>query len=146
MRLILLITLLLTLPAQAESYRTLNGAELEIPEQGWAHLVFIDLWQSYGGEGPEQVLDQIPKNVRENMFRLWIQPRLNLIDDDMRDYQQAFPESTPLVIDDHFDLMRQHGVWQLPVHVLLRDGKKVFAGSNVELIEFIDRKQHAGEL
>lgn len=146
MRLLLLLVLSLTLPAQAESYRTLQGAEVEIPKEGWAHLVFIDLWQSYSGEGPERVLAQLPTQVREKMFRLWVQPRLNLIDADLHAYQQAFPGSTPLVLDDHFAVMRRHGVWQLPVHVLLRDGEKVFTGGDAELIEFIDRQQQVGAL
>ncbi len=146
MRLMLFLMLLLTLPAKAENYRTLQGAEIQIPQQGWAHLVFIDLWQSYSGEGPERVLVQLPTEVREKMFRLWVQPRLNLMEADLQGYQQAFPTSTPLVLDEQFSLMRRYRVWQLPVHVLLRDGEKVFAGSDAELIEFIDSQQQAGTL
>lgn len=117
--------------------KTVTGDTISIPQEGPAHLVFIDIWASYGGHGPEAALQALPESFHKTVPTIWFQPRMNVTDRHLLDYQQAFPHSKPLVMDEYFQVMRRYGVHETPVHVLLEDGKAVFAGGTEAFLAHI---------
>lgn len=120
--------------------KTVNGGAITIPQEGLVQLVFIDIWASYGGHGPEAAMKALPDSFRKAVPTIWIQPRLNVTDTQVLEYQEAFPISEPLVIDDHFQIMRRYAVDKTPSHVLLKDGNVVFSGNTQDFLIHMDYK------
>ena len=139
MKMLLLLLAFAYLPAAYAdtTLKTLNGEALALPAQGWVHLVFFDLWASYGETGARQTVADLPKNFTQKTTTVWIQPRLNVTDAQLSEFQQQFPEVQPLVIDEGFALMRHYGFWQLPAHVILHDGKTVFSGTSGDMQKYV---------
>lgn len=119
------------------SLKTVNGDTIAIPKEGPAHLVFIDNWASYGGYGPEAALQALPDSFHKAIPTIWFQPRLNVTDHQLLEYQKAFPASTPLVMDDHLQIMRKFSVKSTPSHVLLENGKVVFSGNTEDFLHHL---------
>ncbi|MBY4677750.1 hypothetical protein [Marinobacterium arenosum] len=138
MRKLLWMLALLSSSAMAD-YRSLADQPLSLEQQGWQHLVFVNIWDSYAGLGPETLVEQLPASFSQQVQRIWVAPDLNVTEAYLRDYQQAFPASKPLLIDHQYQLMRQYDLWQTPAHVLLKDGKVQFSGNGDELQHFIKR-------
>lgn len=139
MRILFLLLALTCLPmAYAETnLKTLHGETLALPAQGWTHLVFFDLWASYGDSSARQTMASLPASFNQQATTIWIQPRMNVTDAQLRDFQQQFPEVQPLVIDEGFELMRHYGLWQLPAHVILHDGETVFRGFSNDMKAYV---------
>lgn len=121
----------------ANELRTVNGDTVVISDIGTVHLVFIDIWASYGGHGPEAAVKALPDTFLDSVPTVWIQPRLNVTDAQVLKYQSVFPNSKPLVIDDYLRLMRQSGVRTTPAHVLLKNGAVAFHGDTPALLAHI---------
>ncbi|MDQ2076880.1 peroxiredoxin [Marinimicrobium sp. ABcell2] len=139
MKKVILVLLLAFTPFAAANTEltTVNGNTITIPQKGPAHLVFIDIWASYGGHGPEATLQALPDSFHEAVPTIWLQPRMNVTPDHLLGYQEAFPDSAPLVMDDYFHVMQQFSVDSIPTHVLLEDGKVVFSGNTETFLKHL---------
>lgn len=136
MKKLLLSLSLLSSMAQAD-YQSINNQPVRINDNGWTHLVFVNIWDSYAGQGPETLVSKLPEDFKQTAKRIWVSSPLNVTPAYLKGYQQAYPASTPLIIDQQYQLMRGYGLWQTPAHVLLRNGQRVFSGSGQELNHFI---------
>ena len=107
----LLLLLCLCFSARAEQPLTsLTGETIALDDSTPVHLVFFDLWTAYGGEGPDKLVASLPVSYREEHRIVWVQPRLNVTDAQLHEFQQAMPAYRPLVVDENFQLMRRYGL------------------------------------
>lgn len=144
MKALLFLLALLCIPAaHAETeLTTLDGDPLVLPETGWVHLVFFDLWASYGDNSVRQTIAALPESFNKQTTTVWIQPRMNVTDAQLHEFQQQFTEVSPLVVDEGFELMRRYGHWQLPAHVILHNGDTVFSGNSHALQDYVTNLNH----
>lgn len=137
----LLFLLAASLPTQAveqemielNSLKTFDGQPLTLKEDTLTHLIFQEIWSSYEGQGEEARVAALPKTFLANSQQIWVQPDINVTEAQLAEYQDYFPQVAPLVLDRSFSLMRSFGGWDLPLHIILKNGKKVFLGSSDEL-------------
>jgi len=104
------------------------------------HLVFIDLWRSYEGQGDEKIIAALPEQFLQQSQRIWLQPEINVTKAQLTEFQQYFPQVNPLVLDEKFSLMRALKIWQTPFHVLIRGNTQIFSGDAQALLTFIDKE------
>ena len=137
----LLFLLAASLPSQAvepekielHSLKTFDGQPLFLKENTVTHLIFQEIWSSYEGQGEEARVAALPKTFLANSQQIWVQPDINVTEAQLAEYQDYFPQVAPLVLDRGFSLMRSFGGWDLPLHIILKNGKKIFSGSGDEL-------------
>ncbi len=140
----LLLLLCLCFSARAEQPLTsLTGETIALDDSTPVHLVFFDLWTAYGGEGPDKLVASLPVSYREEHRIVWVQPRFNVTDAQVHEFQQAMPAYRPLVVDENFQLMRRYGLWQTPGHVVVHNSHKVFSGSDKQLLEYLAQQEEA---
>lgn len=101
------------------------------------------MWTAYGGEGPDKLVASLPVSYREEHRIVWVQPRFNVTDAQLREFQQAMPAYRPLVVDENFQLMRRYGLWHTPGHVVVHNSHKVFSGSDKQLLEYLAQQEEA---
>ncbi len=135
-----LLSLCILSSAAMADYRSLNGQPVTLEGPGWQHLVFINIWDSFANGGPEGLMEELPSRFSNNVKRIWVSPDMNITPAYLRDYQVAFPESKPLIIDRHFQLLRSYKLWKTPAHVLLKDGNLQFSGSGKALQQYISKE------
>lgn len=119
---------------------TFAGEPIALDGSTPVHLVFFDLWTAYGGEGPDKLVAGLPASYREGHRIVWVQPRFNVTDAQLREFQQAMPAYRPLVVDENFSLMRRYGLWQTPGHVIVQDSTPVFRGNNQQLVDYLEQQ------
>lgn len=117
---------------------TFDGQPITVKENTLTHLVFQEIWTSYEGHGEERLLATLPQVFRDNTQTIWVQPGINVTHAQLAEYQGYFPKISPLVLDQGHQLMRSMGGWDLPLHVLLKDGEKVFAGKSEQLSALVE--------
>ena len=116
-----------------EGLKTFDGQSIELESSKLTHLIFQEIWSSYEGLGEEGRVAELPKLFIKNSQQVWVQPGINVTQAQLAEYQGYFPQVKPLVLDRGYRLMRSMGGWDLPLHVILKDGKKVFSGNGEEL-------------
>lgn len=138
----LLMGLLLTLVAHVShaELTSISGDEVNI-DKGWVHLIFFEIWISYGDQQPQSLIASLPANYHHAVQKVWLQPKFNVTQAQAQEFQSAFPIMKPLVLDENFSLMRKHGLWDLPSHVIIKDGKEVFKGNGEQLQQFVSNTQ-----
>ncbi|MDP2562661.1 peroxiredoxin [Psychrobium sp. 1_MG-2023] len=119
---------------------TVTGQTIARDKSKMTHLVFIDIWRSYGGQGDEEVVNSLPKAFLQQSQQIWLQPEINVTQAQLIEFQQHFQQVSPLVFDRQFKLMRAFGVWQSPFHVLIQGNQQIFSGDAKALRQFIDNK------
>lgn len=120
--------------------RAFDGEPIILKEDKMTHLIFQEIWSSYEGQGEEALVAALPKAFTSNSQQVWVQPGINVTTAQLAEFQGHFPQVAPLVLDRGFSLMRSFGGWDLPLHVILKDGKKIFSGNGDELTEL--SKEH----
>ncbi|UTV27415.1 peroxiredoxin family protein [Photobacterium atrarenae] len=118
---------------------TIQGQSLALPEHQTAHLVFMDIWNSYAGQGAEQFVATLPEDFLEQSQQIWIQPEINVTTAQLKEFQSYYPTVAPLVLDRSQQWLRQFQFWQTPSHVLIEDGKVVFQGDNAALLRYLNQ-------
>ncbi len=136
----LLVSLCMISSAAMADYRSLADQPVTLKGPGWQHLVFVNIWDSYAGLGPEALIAELPSEFSDKVQRIWVAPDLNVTPAYLKDYQVAFPQSKPLIIDQHFQLLRSYKLWKTPAHVLLKDGDVQFSGSGEALQQYINKQ------
>ena len=116
-----------------ENITTFDGQSLVLENSKLTHLIFQDIWNSYEGLGEEARIAALPKAFVNNSQQIWVQPGINVTEAQLAEFQGYYPQVTPLVLDHGHRLMRSLGAWDFPLHVILKDGNKVFSGSGEEL-------------
>lgn len=119
---------------------TFNGQSILVDNNKIIHFVFIDLWRSYEGSGDEKMIASLPEKFLQQSQQIWLQPQVNVTKAQLSEFQQYFPQVTPLILDVKFNLMRALKVWQSPFHVLLKDNEILFSGDAQALLNFIAKK------
>ena len=115
-----------------ENIKTFDGQSLVLQDNKLTHLIFQDIWSSYEGQGEEARIVALPKAFVNNSQQIWVQPGINVTQAQLAEFQGYYPQVKPLVLDHGYRLMRSLGGWDLPLHVILNDGNKVFSGSGEE--------------
>jgi len=145
--LILLISFIFSAPAYvlAEvnaigNLNTFSGQVVSIDKEKMTHLIFMDIWSSYGGLGDETAVASLPNVFLAQSQQLWLQPEINVTLAQLAEFEQAYPQVTPLILDRGFNIMRTFNVWQSPYHLIIKGGKREFAGSINELQVYIAKK------
>lgn len=129
---------LLALQVQAQPPVTsIEGIQIETSSP--THWVYVDIWSSYEGFGPEETVASLPSAFKSHYQAVWVQPHINVTKPQLRAYQEGYPQSSPLILDRDFTLMKQHDVWATPHHILTDGDKVVFSGSNDELVDFVNQ-------
>lgn len=118
---------------QLSELKTFDGKAVTLTQGKLTHLVFQDAWASYGGQGEEARVAALPELFLNASEQVWVQPEINITEAQLHEYQGYFPKVTPLVLDRAFTLMRSLGSWDLPLHVIVKDGQQVFSGNGTEL-------------
>lgn len=113
--------------------KTFDGQPVVIESSKLIHLVFQEIWSSYENLGEEVRVSTLPKAFMDRSQQVWVQPGINVTEAQLTEYQGYYPQITPLVLDRGYRLMRSLGSWELPLHVVLKDGKTVFSGNGDEL-------------
>lgn len=113
--------------------KAFDGQPVILKKDKMTHLIFQDIWSSYEGQGEEARVAALPKAFTVNSQQIWVQPGINVTAAQLAEFQGYFPQVEPLVLDNGFSLMRSVGGWDLPLHVILKDGKKIFSGNGDEL-------------
>lgn len=130
--------LLPTASANSQAHlTTFTGGAIAVDNTKITHLVFIDLWRSYEGQGDETLVASLPETFLQRSQQIWIQPEINVTKAQLTEFQQFYPQIQPLVLDHNFTVMRSHNIWQAPYHVLLQDGVQLFAGNGEALNHYI---------
>ena len=119
---------------------TFNGQSILVDNDKITHFVFIDLWRSYEGSGDEKMIASLPQEFLQQSQQIWLQPQVNVTKAQLSEFQQYFPQVTPLILDVKFSLMRTLEVWQSPYHVLLKNNEILFSGDAEALLNFIAKK------
>ncbi|WP_120511769.1 peroxiredoxin family protein [Photobacterium salinisoli] len=145
-----LICLLAPAVSQAESgvallerQQTISGQPLDISDEERTHLVFLDIWTSYAGEGADAFVGRLPESFRQTTQQIWIQPEFNVTLAQLQEFQGYFPQVAPIVLDNQQQLLKAFGFWQTPAHVLIEQGKVVFSGDNDALLAYLNLEQDA---
>lgn len=141
-------SLLLSTNAQASSaldahLTSFTGKPIVQDKNKITHLIFIDLWRSYEGRGDEEMLASLPEQFLQLSQQIWLQPEINVTKAQLAEFQQYFPQVTPLVLDHNFALMRAFKVWQAPFHVLLEGKQQLFFGDSDALALYMAEKYPA---
>ena len=121
--------------------KTFTGQPIKIDKKKTTHLVFIDLWRSYKGQGDEKTIASLPTSYLTQSQQIWIQPEVNVTKAHLVDFQEYYPQVTPLIFDQKFALMRELKIWQSPYHVLIKEDKQIFSGDAPALLTFIANKK-----
>ena len=131
--------------ALLEQQQTIAGEPLALSDQTRTHLVFLDIWTSYAGEGAEAFVAQLPSSFLQSTQQIWIQPEFNVTRAQLQEFQSDYPQVAPLVLDHQQVLLKQFGLWQTPAHVLIEHGNVVFSGGNEALLAYLnpDKKTEA---
>ncbi|MEI8596652.1 hypothetical protein [Photobacterium sp. Hal280] len=124
--------------ALLEQQQTIAGKPIALSDQTRTHLVFLDIWTSYAGEGAETFVAQLPASFRQSTQQIWIQPEFNVTRAQLQEFQSYYPQVAPLVLDHQQALLKQFGFWQTPAHVLIEHGKVVFSGGNDALLAYLN--------
>ena len=103
------------------------------------HLVFIDIWRSYNGAGDEAMLDKLPKSFLQTSQKIWLQGEFNVTETQLSQFQQFFPNASPLILDKGSKIMRAFNVWQSPYHVLLKEDDVIFSGDGQSLQKYVGK-------
>lgn len=123
--------------ASLDNMETFDGQPVVIESGKVTHLIFQEIWSSYEGLGEEALIAALPKVFTDTSQQVWVQPGINVTEAQLTEYQGYYPQVKPLVLDRGYELMRSLGGWELPLHVILKDGKKVFSGSGDELTQWL---------
>lgn len=123
----------------ARSLQSYNEVKIDLESTKLIHWVFIDIWNSYEGGGDEELVSQLPSSFQGRVQRIWVQPEINVTPAQLRDFQLAYPQVTPLVLDHAYHLMQKHKVWQSPYHILVEKGGAIFRGTGEELKQYVER-------
>jgi peroxiredoxin len=113
--------------------KTFDGQAVAIESSKLTHLVFQEIWSSYENLGEEVRVSTLPKAFMDLSQQVWVQPGINVTEAQLTEYQGYYPQITPLVLDRGYRLMRSLGGWELPLHIILKDGKTVFSGNGDDL-------------
>jgi len=116
-----------------DKMKTFDGHAVAIEDSKLTHLIFQEIWSSYEGFGEEARVAALPSVFTNSSQQVWVQPGINVTEAQLTEYQGYYPQVKPLVLDRGYRLMRSLGAWELPLHVILKDGKEVFSGSGEEL-------------
>lgn len=116
-----------------DQMKTFSGQPVAIEKSKLTHLIFQEIWSSYEGLGEEARVTALPKTFIDSSQQVWVQPGINVTAAQLTEYQGYYPQIKPLVMDHGYRLMRSLKEWDLPLHVILKDGKRVFSGSGDEL-------------
>lgn len=122
-----------SISTQLQSLKSFDGQPVVLEKNKLTHLIFQEIWSSYEGQGEEARVAALPKVFADNSQQIWIQPEINVTVAQLTEFQGYYPQVRPLVLDRGFSLMRSLKRWDLPLHVILKDGKKVFSGNGDEL-------------
>lgn len=135
--------LLLINVARAEVLGTsVSGKVVEINREHRTHLVFFDIWKDgYAEPGVWQQLKALPEAYWRSTRIVWIQPRINITDTQIKSFIDKHETYTPIVVDEDFSMMRQYQVWKTPIHVVLEDGSPIFSGGIKQLNEFVTNRE-----
>ena len=117
---------------------TFDGENIAPDPDKITHLVFMNLWDSYEGAGAERDIAALPADFLQDSQQIWVQPELNVTHEQLKEFQQGFPQVMPLILDKSYRMMRDYGVWQLPYHVLLKGKEAVFAGDSIALKTYLN--------
>lgn len=120
-----------------------DGQAIEVDETKLTHLVFQEIWNSYEGKGEEARVNSLPVAYKNSSQLIWVQPGINVTEAQMKEYQEYFPNVTPLILDRGFQLLRNYGNWQLPLHVIFHKGKPVFSGTGQALTQLAESSLHS---
>lgn len=125
--------------------KTFNGQSIFVDKEKVTHFVFIDLWRSYEGGGDEKMIASLPEDFIQQSQQIWLQPEVNVTKAQLSEFQESFPQVTPLILDAKFSLMRVLKVWQSPFHVLVKDDNVLFSGDATALLNFIAKRYSVTE-
>ena len=114
--------------------------QLKIEKNKITHLVFIDLWRSYEGQGDELIVANLPQPFLAQSQQIWLQPEMNVTQAQLTEFQQYFPNIAPLILDRSSKISRLLNVWQSPFHVLLKNNKQIFSGNKTALVSYITKQ------
>lgn len=89
---------------------------IDIPQQGKAELIFINLWDEYA----EPI--KLPQPT-DNIKRVLLQPDFNVNAGAINDFVGYYPQFEGLEIDTQQTLALKYKIWQTPTRVLLNNGK-----------------------
>jgi len=117
-----------------------NGQAITLDNTKITHLVFIDVWRAYGGQGDDKVVAALPATFLKQSQQIWIQPEINVTKAQLTEFQQYLAHITPLVLDSKFSLMRSLNIWSSPFHVLIQGNKRLFSGDAAALTSFVDNR------
>jgi peroxiredoxin len=124
---------------ELDHLQTFDGQSIILEKGKLTHLIFQEIWRSYNGQGEEALVAALPKAFIDRSQKVWVQPGINVTDAQLIEFQGYFPQVAPLVLDNGFSLLRSIGDWDLPLHVILKDGKKLFSGNGDELKALSDK-------
>lgn len=119
---------------------TFDHQALEINPDKVTHVVFMNIWDSYAGAGAEAQVAQLPDHYLQRSQQIWVQPEINVTRAQIAEFQGYYPDVTPLVLDQGFQLMQAYKVWQSPYHILLQGDKTLFAGDIAGLKRYLGEK------
>ncbi|KDM92473.1 peroxiredoxin family protein [Photobacterium galatheae] len=128
-----------------EKQQTLAGTPVQLNENRITHLVFIEIWASYAGSGPEAFVASLPESFQKRTDRIWVQPEINVTRAQLLEFQGYYPQVAPIVLDRGRHLLTGFGLWQTPAHVLIEKGKVVFSGSNEALLDYLEPGRKTAE-
>jgi|GEM_PF-1077149 len=123
--------------ANTEGVATLGGKQLQIDRSKTTHWIFINLWDIYEGNGTDTVLANLPTEFLESSQAVWVQPEINVTRAQLKEFQQYYPNVTPLVFDTSNKIAHSKQVWQSPFHILEKNGKQVFTGNTAALNAYL---------
>jgi peroxiredoxin len=120
--------------------RSFSGQAITLDNNKITHLVFIDVWQAYSGQGDDKIVAALPAMFLKQSQQIWIQPEINVTKAQLTEFQQALTHITPLVLDTRFSLMRSLNIWSSPFHVLIQGNKRLFSGDAAALTTFVKNR------
>jgi len=120
--------------------RSFNGQAITLDNNKITHLVFIDVWRAYSGQGDDKIVAALPASFLKESQQIWIQAEINVTKAQLTEFQQYLTHITPIVLDKNFSLMRSLNIWSSPFHVLIQDNKRLFSGDASALTTFVNNR------
>ena len=113
--------------------KSYKGQQLVLDKTKVQHLVFMNIWDTYEGNGAELEINELPELFKQQAQQIWVQPEINVTLAQLHEFQSYYPSFTPLILDKEFALMRALNVWDTPYHVLIQNGQTKFSGNTAQL-------------
>ncbi|NTS78631.1 redoxin domain-containing protein [Catenovulum sp. SM1970] len=120
----------------------IDGKPVDIDKDKLQHLIIFDIWYEYSGSIDSHInfVSRLPDSFKQQSQQIWLQPEFNVTKAQLDEFVSHYPMTKPLVLDRQYTLMRQLGVWQQGLHLVIDNGQVLFKGEQAQLETWLQQR------